>query len=47
VSSTKSKKSTATKKANLEKAAKAFATVMVENMGPLPEGYDSDDELGH
>jgi hypothetical protein len=47
VGSTKSKKSTAIKKANLEKAAKAFATVMVENMGPLQEGYDSDDKLSH
>jgi hypothetical protein len=52
VGSTKSKKSTRStaskKQANLEKAAKAFATVMVENMGPLrEEGYESDSELSH
>jgi hypothetical protein len=40
-----SKKSTATKKANLAKAAKAFATVMVQNM--RPGDFDSDDELSH
>jgi hypothetical protein len=51
VGSTRSKKSTksaATKKANLEKAVKAFATVMAEHMGPLREGYsDSDSKLSH
>jgi Rod binding domain-containing protein len=46
VGSTKSKKSAAKKKANLESAAKTFASVMVENMAPLLEGYDSD-ELSH
>jgi hypothetical protein len=52
VGSTKSKKSTRStaskKQANLEKAATAFANVMVENMGPLrEEDSDSDSELSH
>jgi hypothetical protein len=45
--SKKSSKSTA-KKGNLDEAAKAFATAMVENMGTLKEEYsDSDSELSH